>query len=85
MAKESPNAGHGVRVGIRPAGVLKMASECGESSNEIHARNGETNRRPAELHQYKGDDEVAGNSLDELDDLLLVRHRVLGCLNFVFV
>ena len=44
-----------------------------------------TNRRPAELHQYKGDDQVDGDSLYELNDLLLVRHRVLACLNFVFV
>ena len=42
-----------------------------------------TNVRPAELHHHKGENEVEGDTLDELDDLLLVGH--LARLNFIFV
>ena len=42
-----------------------------------------THSRPAELHQHKGDDEVGGDALDQLDDLFLVGH--LARLNLVLV
>ena len=44
-----------------------------------------THSRPAELHQHKGDDEVGGDALDQLDYLLLVGHGVPARLNLVLV
>ena len=45
----------------------------------------ETHSRPAELHQHERDDEIGGDSLDQLYDLLLVGHRILSSLNLVLV